>query len=114
MNTWLVDNGVSSILLLAGLAAVVYLSRTRIQERLSVAWREVAQANKERIIQLEGVVAEQAKQIGVLTGQVDVLSQRPDLTDALHELAVHEVAAQDRHASLLAEIRELISKMVVK
>lgn len=111
MNSWLLDNGLTAILLLAGVIAVVYVSRTKIADRISASWKEVAEANQARIVQLEAKVAEQAQQIDVLSAQVELLGSRPDLTAAIHELALHEVAAQDRHAALLTEIRQLIAQL---
>lgn len=108
MIGWAIDNGLSTVIALGAIAAAIYLARARISDRMSVAWREVAEANRARIEQLEGVVAEQSQQIDVLTAQVELLGSRPDLTAAIHELTLHEIAAQDRHSALLAEIRTLI------
>lgn len=111
MLQWLLDNGLSTLVGIAAVAAAIYLARAKISDRMSVAWREVAEANRARIEQLEEVVAEQADKIDVLTAQVDTLRARPDLTDAIRELTVHEIAAQDRHSALLSEIRTLIHQI---
>lgn len=108
---WLLSHGLPSIFVLGAIAGAVYVVRDRIGERMSKAWREVAEAHESRVKQLAGEVERQAGEIDGLKREVELLRARPDLTDAIKALAAHEVRAQDRHSALLGELKVLVTAL---
>jgi cell division protein FtsB len=100
--SWILNHVVPSLLLIVVLIVAVYVARDQINDRMSRAWREVAEASEKRIKQLE-------EEVAALSAQVELLSSRPDLTAAIQALADHEVKAQDRHAALLQQLTTLVS-----
>lgn len=111
---WLLSHGLPSVFVLAAIAAAIYVVRDRIGERMSKAWREVAEAHESRVKQLEGNVVRQAGEIAELKEEVRHLRARPDLTDAIKALAAHEVRAQDRHSALLVELQKLVATLAAQ
>lgn len=109
--SWLLDNGLAAVFALALIAAAVYVGRDKIGERMSKAWREVAEASEARVDQLEEQVERQAAEIDALKRQVDVLAARPDLTTAITALAEHERRAEDRHSALLEALKSLVVEL---